>query len=197
MVPGKGSWPRAPEFLREKTLCLKARWGRAPGWGLWCRSGCCNSGSCKRRHCRPCKCSRGGWTDAYFIASCCRNRSGVRDHTHSKRSGSNRTRETVRTATGNVSFPLPGSCNQSRSSWLTLESLSVALIPLTGSCRTPASLQHSYDMQFALGPCIDPGHATSLQQTCPLMTSSGCVQGHISQRWGPLSLPLAPCTYQQ
>lgn len=46
---------------------------------------------------------------------------------------------------------------------------------LPDSCLPPA-----HDTQFALGPCIDPGHATSLQQTCPLMTSSGCVQGRIS-----------------
>lgn len=141
MAPGKGSWPRAPEFLGRKHSVLRLGGEAAPGEGLRCRWGCCNSGSCKRRHCRPCKSSHRGWIDTYsFASSCCRNRCGVRYHSHSRRSGSNRTREAARTTTGNVSCPLPQSWNQSCTSWLTLESLSMALIPLAGSCQTPASL---------------------------------------------------------
>lgn len=81
-------------------------------------------------------------------------------------------------------FPFPHIGTKAHSSRLTSESLLMVQMlrswQLQDFCLPP-----TYDMQLLLGHCVDQDHATYLQQSCPLMTSSGCVQGHTvnSEDW--------------
>lgn len=112
---GKEAGPGHRSCSGRECSVLRPRGGGEEGWlEPAVQTGLLQRVSCRRRHRRPLKSSHRGWGDTCSIASsCCRNRFGVRYRTPSRRSGSNGAREAARTATRNVSSPLPSNWNQS------------------------------------------------------------------------------------